>query len=126
MCIRWTLLCTTDALIHIASNACCSGWTVFDDDDVGSTGSAMNDLFELNFHSSEQELTHGNNGPEEGEGPTAPTQNSMANSAKWRQIPPVNGGMAVHRFCHVGAIYKGKGVVCALHICFLRSEIILI
>lgn len=71
----------------------------------GSTGSAMNDLFELNFHSSQQE--HGN-GPEEGEGPTAPTQDSMANSAKWRQIPPVNGGIAVHRFCHVGAIYKGS------------------
>lgn len=70
---------------------------------IGSTGSAMNDLFELNFHPSEQELTH-DNGPEEGEGPTAPTQ---ANSAKWRQIPSVSGGMAVHRFCHVGAVYKG-------------------
>ncbi len=81
--------------------------------DIGSTGSAMNDLFELNFHPSQQELTHGN-GPEEGEGPTAPSQDSMANSAKWRQIPPVNGGIAVHRFCHVGAIYKGKGFVRAL------------
>mgnify|MGYP001070965917 CR=1 FL=1 len=71
----------------------------------------MNDLFELNFHPNQQELTHGN-GPEEGEGPTsstsASTQDALANSsARWRQIPPVSGGMAVHRFCHVGAIYKG-------------------
>lgn len=76
----------------------------------------MNDLFELNFHPNQQELTHGN-GPEEGEGPTsssasAPSQDALANSsAKWRQIPPVSGGMAVHRFCHVGAIYKGNAIL---------------
>ena len=29
--------------------------------------------------------------------------------AKWRQIPPVAGrGVAVHRFCHVGAVYNGS------------------
>lgn len=75
----------------------------------------MNDLFELNFHPNQQELTHGN-GPEEGEGPTsstsASTQDALVNSsAKWRQIPPASGGMAVHRFCHVGAIYKGNDIL---------------
>ena len=68
----------------------------------------MNDLFELNFHPSQHEATHGN-GPEDGEGlSAASTQETLtANSARWRQIPPVSGGMAVHRFCHVGAVYKG-------------------
>ena len=82
----------------------------------------MNDLFELNFHLNEQELAH-ENGPEEGEGPTAPTQDAFANPAKWRQISLVSGGLAVHRFCHVGAIYKGEDIVYSRICYFLRSEI---
>ena len=76
---------------------------------IGSTGSAMNDLYELNFQPNKQETiqmeSHVENGrPEEGE--VAPT--SRAVSAKWRQIPLVRGGIAVQRFCHVGAIHKGS------------------
>lgn len=79
----------------------------------GSTGSAMNDLFELNFHPSQQELVQidayveDGQGPEDGERPSALAQDQVACSARWRQIPIVSGGMAVHRFCHVGAIHKG-------------------
>jgi len=89
----------------------------------GSTGSAMNDLYELNFHSTEstddapaeeggREHHHhrAQNGPEDGGGPSAVTQEAVVamTSAKWRQIPLVSGGVAVHRFCHVGAVHKGS------------------
>lgn len=80
----------------------------------GSTGSAMNDLFELNFHPSQQEFTQADapvedgQGPEEGERPSALViQDHVPISARWRQIPIVSGGMAVHRFCHVGSVHKG-------------------
>lgn len=79
----------------------------------GSTGSAMNDLFELNFHPSQQESTQvdapveDGQGPEEGERPAALIQDQVPTSARWRQIPIVSGGMAVHRFCHVGSVHKG-------------------
>ena len=79
----------------------------------------MNDLYELNFYSSQQESSQaasedGNmhytrtNGPEDGGGPSAVAQEAVATSAKWRQIPLVGGGIAVHRFCHVGAVHKGS------------------
>ena len=90
----------------------------------GSTGSAMNDLYELNLQSTGQQSVpadtmdefnrlHARNGPEEmaGGGPAAVAHahdNMMAASAKWRQIPLQGGGNAVHRFCHVGAVYKGS------------------
>ena len=79
----------------------------------GSTGSAMNDLLELNFHPNQHESTQADapvedgQGPEEGERPSALAHDHVASSARWRQIPIVSGGMAVHRFCHVGAIHKG-------------------
>jgi len=87
----------------------------------GSTGSAMNDLHELMFPPPRQALiatdspaapdytttAYGGNGPEDGGGPSSlPQDGSVA--AKWRQIPPVpGGGIAIHRFCHVGAVYNG-------------------
>ncbi|KAL7531949.1 hypothetical protein ACHAXR_004325 [Thalassiosira sp. AJA248-18] len=86
----------------------------------GSTGSAMNDLYELNFHSIQQESSQGDapaarehghnarNGPEDGGGPAAVTQEALATSAKWRQTPMGSGGNAIHRFCHVGAVHKGS------------------
>ncbi|KAL7536201.1 hypothetical protein ACHAWF_005396 [Thalassiosira exigua] len=90
----------------------------------GSTGSAMNDLYELSFRS-EAQLHHepppaagvdaahghvlqGGNGPEDAGGPSAIAREGAAASAKWRQVPLVSGGVAVHRFCHVGAVYKGS------------------
>ena len=50
------------------------------------------------------------NGPEDGGGPSS----LLPRTAKWRQIPQMSGeGIAVHRFCHVGAVYNGEcGVVC--------------
>ena len=103
----------------------------------GSTGSAMNDLHELTFpsrrrgsittdasaapdyattagsfgfaHEREDERGHiyGGNGPEDGGGPSSMPPEIVA--AKWRQIPPVpGGGIAIHRFCHVGAVYNGS------------------
>jgi N-acetylneuraminic acid mutarotase len=81
----------------------------------GSTGSAMNDLHELAFPPSSQEkfatdssaapdyaTTAGSFGLREGE-------NGEPALAKWRQIPPIaGGGIAVHRFCHVGAVHNGS------------------
>lgn len=81
----------------------------------GSTGSAMNDLHELTFPTSSEEHLRTDT-------LAAPDYNTLAGStaniqdeggetisiAKWRQIPPVpGGGIAVHRFCHVGAVYNG-------------------
>jgi len=97
----------------------------------GSTGSAMNDLHELQLPSSSSSNHNNNNdqsssntvladlsagdhgignGPEDGGGPSS----LLPRTAKWRQIPQMSGeGIAVHRFCHVGAVYNGEcGVVC--------------
>eukprot|EP00804_Cyclotella_cryptica_P008824 CCRYP_013052-RA/>CCRYP_013052-RA protein AED:0.12 eAED:0.12 QI:156/1/0.87/1/0.42/0.37/8/4112/838 len=84
----------------------------------GSTGSAMNDLHELTFPSSSGDSITT-------DASAAPDYTTIAGSAnfhgededgeetiaiaKWRQIPPVGGGgIAVHRFCHVGAVYNGS------------------
>ncbi len=81
----------------------------------------MNDLHELMFPPSRQALiatdspaapdytttAYGGNGPEDGGGPSSLPQDGSV-TAKWRQIPPVpGGGIAIHRFCHVGAVYNG-------------------
>jgi hypothetical protein len=76
----------------------------------------MNDLHELTFPTlSEDNMTT--------DALAAPDYNTVAGStatfhdeggeaisiAKWRQIPPApGGGIAVHRFCHVGAVYNGS------------------
>jgi hypothetical protein len=76
----------------------------------------MNDLHELTFPSScEENMTT--------DTVAVPDYSTYAGSAatfqdeggetisiaKWRQIPPVpGGGIAVHRFCHVGAVYNGS------------------
>jgi hypothetical protein len=99
----------------------------------GSTGSAMNDLHELMLPPSSSssttslvldqsnrsnmvaDLSAGDgggtntnnigNGPEDGGGPSS----LLPRTARWRQIPQMNGeGIAVHRFCHVGAVYNGS------------------
>jgi len=97
----------------------------------GSTGSAMNDLHELMLPPSSSssststsivldqtnrsnnmvaDLSAGDgntigNGPEDGGGPSS----LLPRPARWRQIPQMNGeGIAVHRFCHVGAVYNGS------------------
>ena len=82
----------------------------------------MNDLHELMFPPSHQDAvtldaqaapdytttTYGGNGPEDGGGPSSMPQEGYV-ASKWRQIPPVpGGGIAVHRFCHVGAVYNGS------------------
>lgn len=80
----------------------------------GSTGSAMNDLYELNFYLTQPKLaerdscTEDRHVPEGGVVQSPVAQDAVATSAKWRQIPLVSGGIAVHRFCHVGTIYKGS------------------
>lgn len=83
----------------------------------GSTGSAMNDLHELAFPLSHEEnlttdasanpdyatIAGANFNGQDDEGGEAIT------ISKWRQIPPAaGGGIAVHRFCHVGAVYNGS------------------
>jgi len=89
----------------------------------GSTGSAMNDLHELMLPPSKassvllDESNGGSSshmmvaeppagdGPEDGGGPSS----LMPRMAKWRQIPQMSGeGIAVHRFCHVGAVHNGS------------------
>mmetsp|Transcript_8966 Transcript_8966/g.15580 ORF Transcript_8966/g.15580 Transcript_8966/m.15580 type:complete len:685 (-) Transcript_8966:243-2297(-) len=85
----------------------------------GSTGSAMNDLYELSFRTNIQDKNEAQspaedghsctqNGPEDGVGPSAVVRDALPTSAKWRQIPVLSGGVAVHRFCHVGAVHQGS------------------
>lgn len=82
----------------------------------------MNDLYELNFHpscreppladapaSDDDRAPRAGNGPEDGAGgASAVPREALGASATWRQIPPAAGGVAVHRFCHVGCVHGGS------------------
>lgn len=105
-------------MIHVASFVL---WNTHITHIVGSTGSAMNDLYELNLQGTagqeparadalvEAGRAHTQNGPETGGGlsSSAPAHEGAAPAA-WRQVPPAGGGVAVHRFCHVGAVHRGS------------------